>query len=193
MNKLLTPTILLLAGLTSTQAFAQAGKIAYVDMMRAFTEVEEGRQGLKQLETFKNGKQKVLDEKQTALKAAKEDLDRQGMLIKPEVRQEKLQELQKGMLETQQVFFNLQRELSAKEMEFKVAISQKMQVVIREISERDGYTLVLDSSPGGPVVYGRAGDDITSEVIRGYNGRYATGKGDSGKVKKGKGKGKKEG
>ena len=35
-------------------ASAQSHKIAYVDMMRAFTEVEEVRKGLKELERFKN-------------------------------------------------------------------------------------------------------------------------------------------
>jgi Skp family chaperone for outer membrane proteins len=140
--------------------------------MRAFTEVEEGRKGLKDLEQFKDDKQRVLDEKQNALKAAKEDLDRQGMLIKPEVKQAKMEELQRSLLETQQMFFNLQQELSKKEMEFKVGISRKLQVVIQEIAERDGYTLVLDSTMGGPVIYGRAADDITSEVIRAYNKRY---------------------
>jgi outer membrane protein len=154
-------------------AVAQASKIAYVDMMRAFTEVDEGRKGLKDLEQFKNDKQRMLDEKQTALKAAKEDLDRQGMLIKPDVKQAKLEDLQRQLLETQQMFFNLQQELSKKEMEFRVGIQRKLQVVIQEISERDGYTLVLDSTMGGAVIYGRAADDITSEVIRAYNKRYA--------------------
>ncbi|MFH1809266.1 MAG: OmpH family outer membrane protein [Pseudomonadota bacterium] len=163
---------LVLASLMLGQlAWAQTPKIATVDMMRAFTEVEEGRKGLKDLEKFKDDKQRMLDEKQNTLKAAKEDLDRQGMLIKPEVKQQKLEDLQRQLVETQQVFMNMQQELSKKEMEFKVSISRKLQVVIQEIAEREGYTLVLDSTMGGPVIYGRAADDITSEVIRAFNKR----------------------
>jgi outer membrane protein len=100
-----------------------------------------------------------------------EELDRQGMLIKPEVKQQKETELRQQMLETQQLFMNLQKELSQKEMEFKMTIYRKMQVVIQEIAENQGYTLVLDSSAGGPVVYGRTADDITAEVVRKYNAR----------------------
>jgi len=173
-------SVLVLAIAVPAQA---TSKIAYVDMMRAFTEVEDGRKGLKELERFKLNKQKVLDEKQEALKVAKEELDRQGMLVKPEVRQAKMEELQRQMLETQQLFFNLQKELSQRELEFKMSISRKLQAVIQEIAEREGYTLVLDSSPGGTVVYGRAADDITSEVIRAYNGRFLKPGGKKGKAK----------
>ena len=148
-----------------------ASRIAYVDMMRAFSEIDEGRAGLKELERFKNDRQKVLDDKQTAVKAQMEELDRQGLLIKPEVKQQKETELRQQMLDTQQMFMNMQKELSQKEMEFKMTIYRKMQVIIQEIAENQGYTLVLDSSAGGPVVFGRTQDDITAEVVRAYNGR----------------------
>ncbi len=189
------PFMLLAAAATllvAGSAAAQNHKIAYVDMMRAFTEVEEGRKGLKELERFKNERQGQLDEKQQILKKAKEDLDRQGMMIKPEVKQEKLEKLQRDMLETQQMFFNMQQELSKREVEFKMVISRKLQAVIQEIAERDGYTLVLDSTPGGPVVFGRAAGDITSEVIRGFNKRFGAGA-KGGKGGKGKKKAQKKG
>ena len=175
MRTLRTACCVAMGLLIGAAASAQnASRIAYVDMMRAFSEIEEGRAGLKELERFKNDKQKVLDEKQSAVKAQMEELDRQGMLIKPEVKQQKETELRQQMLEVQQLFMNLQKELSQKEMEFKMTIYRKMQVVIQQIAENQGYTLVLDSSSGGPVVYGRTADDITAEVVRAYNGRNST-------------------
>lgn len=192
LSALLGTTLLVSASLPAITAQAQGNRLATVDMMRAFSEVDEGRQGLKELERFKAEKQTVLDKKQNDLKAAKEDLDRQGMLIKPDVKQQKLEDLQRQMMETQQIYVNMQQELSKKEMEFKVGISRKLQVIIAEIAERENYDMVLDSTQGGPVIYSRSGNDITSEVIRAYNKRFAK-QGKSGGKGKGKGKGKKAG
>ena len=178
LSALLGTTLLVSASLPAITAQAQGNRLATVDMMRAFSEVDEGRQGLKELERFKAEKQTVLDKKQNDLKAAKEDLN---MMIKPEVKQQKLEDLQRKMMETQQIYANMQQELSKKEMEFKVGVSRKLQVIIAEIAERENYDMVLDSTQGGPVVYSRSGNDITSEVIRAYNKRFA---------KKGKSSGK---
>lgn len=178
LSALLGTTLLVSASLPAITAQAQGNRLATVDMMRAFSEVDEGRQGLKELERFKAEKQTVLDKKQNDLNAAKEDLDRQGMMIKPEVKQQKLEDLQRKMM---QIYANMQQELSKKEMEFKVGVSRKLQVIIAEIAERENYDMVLDSTQGGPVVYSRSGNDITSEVIRAYNKRFA---------KKGKSSGK---
>ena len=171
----------------ATAAQAEGANLATVDMMRAFSEVDEGRDGLKALEKFKADKQSVLDKKQNDLKAAKDDLDRQGMMIKPEVKQQKLEDLQRQMMETQQIYVNMQKELSKKEMNFKLGIARKLQVIISEIAQRNNYDMVLDSTQGGPVIYSRAGNDITSEVIRAYNKRFKGKKGKRGKKgKKGK-------
>ncbi|MBN2358011.1 MAG: OmpH family outer membrane protein [Deltaproteobacteria bacterium] len=190
MKTLRTLCVVTLGLVVGAAAWAQtASRIAYVDMMRAFSEIDEGRAGLKELERFKNDRQKLLDEKQNSVKAQMEELDRQGMLIKPEVKQQKETELRQQMLETQQMFMNMQKELSQKEMEFKMTIYRKMQVVIQEIAENQGFTLVLDSSAGGPVVYGRTADDITAEVVRTYNSRSSA----AAPAKKPEGKKKKSG
>src|SRR5687768_11672538 len=90
-------------------------KLGYVDLQRALNEVEEGAAAKKALKKEFDEKQKTLDAKQNELKAIKEELDARGSMMKPEVKQDKLNDLQKRLMETQQLYFALQQELSKRE------------------------------------------------------------------------------
>jgi hypothetical protein len=70
----------------------------------------------------------------------------------------------------------------------------KMTAIVREISETEGFTVVLEKSAG--VVFAQPSLDITNELIRKYNQRHpsaggkkaAAGKGDAKPAAKGEAK-----
>jgi outer membrane protein len=150
-------------------------KIGYVDMQRVLNEVEDGARAKEKLKKEFNEKQAQLDRKQEELKKKKEDYDKQAAVLKEEAKRQKQQELQQDFIELQQLYAKLQKELSENELGLTKEIFDKAQVVIAEIAQRDGFTLILDKAEGR-ILYVPPSMDITNEVIRKYNERYSGGK-----------------
>lgn len=172
------PTALLATSLTfalvaplalAAPAAAADVKLGYVDLQRALNEVEEGAAAKKALKKEFDEKQKQLDGKQNELKAIKEELDARGSMMKPEVKQEKLADLQKRLMETQQLYVSLQQELSKREADATGEIFKKMGVIMNTMGEGEGYTLIVEKSA---VLYAKGALDLTNELIRRYNDAY---------------------
>lgn len=153
----------------STPVFAEDIKLGYVDLQRALNEVEEGAKAKAALKKEFDEKQKTLDQKQNELKALKDELDSRGGMMKPEVKQDKLNELQKRLLETQQLYFQLQQELSKREADATGEIFKKMGVILQGVGADQGYTLIVEKSA---VLYAKGALDLTNELIRRYNDAY---------------------
>jgi outer membrane protein len=155
-------------------ALAQEAKLGYVDLQRALNDVEEGASAKKALKKEFDEKQKQLDSKQNELKTLKDELDQRGTMMKPEVKQEKLADLQKKLMETQQIYVQLQQELSKRESDVTAEIFKKMGVILNTMGEEQGYTLIVEKSA---VLYAKTALDLTNELIRRYNDAYGKKKG----------------
>ena len=153
----------------SAPAAAADVKLGFVDLQRALNEVDEGANAKKALKKEFDEKQKTLDAKQNELKALKDELDSRGTMMKPEVKQEKLNDLQKRLLETQQLYFQLQQELSKREGEATAEIFKKMGVILQTLGEEQGFSMIVEKSA---VVYAKPSLDVTNELIRRYNDSY---------------------
>ncbi|MCC7109281.1 MAG: OmpH family outer membrane protein [Deltaproteobacteria bacterium] len=153
----------------SAPAAAADVKLGFVDLQRALNEVDEGANAKKALKKEFDEKQKTRDAKQNELKALKDELDSRGTMMKPEVKQEKLNDLQKRLLETQQLYFQLQQELSKREGEATAEIFKKMGVILQTLGEEQGFSMIVEKSA---VVYAKPSLDVTNELIRRYNDSY---------------------
>jgi outer membrane protein len=147
-------------------------KVGYVDMARAFNELEDSKQAKEALKKDFDGKQKQLDEAQNKLKSKKDDFDAKSSMMKPEVRQQKQDELQKDFATLQQTYMQLQQDLSKREGALVQDITRKLRKVVEKLGDRDGYTMIFDI--GESVLYYKRHQDITDQVIREYNKEYGT-------------------
>ena len=161
---------LLLTGLTLSAQAAEL-KIAYIDMNRALNEVEDGKAAKAQLKKDFDGKQKQLDSLQKELKAKKDDFDKKAAMMKPEVRSEKQEELQKSFIDLQQTYSKLQKELLDRESELTQQIYGKIRKIIEKMGDREGYSIVLDI--GNTVLYYKRHMEITDDVVKEYNGQFS--------------------
>jgi outer membrane protein len=148
---------------------AEDMKIGVVDLQRALNEVEEGAVAKAALKKEFDLKQKQLDDKQNELKSLKEELDNRGTLMKDDVKQAKVGELQRKLAETQQLYMGLQQDLSKREGEMTQGIFQKMGVVVQSMAADGNYTLILERTA---VPYFKPALDVTNELIRRYNDAY---------------------
>ncbi len=154
------------------------GKVAVVDLQRALNEVEEGAEAKAKLKAEFDVKQRSLDEKQNKLKAMKEELDQKGMMMNADKKAEMQSTMQRDLMEVQQLYFQMQQELTARESEATGAIFQKMGVILQSMGREDGYTMIVEKSS---VLYAKNHLDLTNELIRRYNKSYPLKKAKKGK------------
>lgn len=165
--------------LVSTAAFAEA-KFGYVDLQRALMEVDEGRAAKARLQELLQSKQKELDKQQDALKKEKDLLDKQASAMSEETRNQKMLELQKKFVDLQQTFQKNTQEMQKQEHDALQAIFAKMDPIIANIAQREGFTMVFEKTDSG-LVYAPASLDLTNELVRLYNDQN---KGSGGKSSK---------
>jgi outer membrane protein len=172
-TNVLTTLLALLVALVPVAARADL-KLGFVDLQRALNEVDEGKSAKSQLEKEFKEKQKQLDSKQDELKRLKADYDKQALVMAEQVKRDKQADLERKAQETQQLYVQLQSELSRREQEITKGIFEKMAAIVREIAEAEGFTMIFERNGSG-LLYAPTSLDVTNELIRKYNSRFAGG------------------
>jgi outer membrane protein len=141
-------------------------KIAFVDLNRAFLEVDEGKAAKAKLEGMRDAKQKEIDKEQEALKKERDTFEKQMSTMTEATRIQQGTELQRKVTDLQQRFEKGRAELAQIERETANGIFERMQPILNTIAVRDGISMVLEKST---VMYGPPSLDLTNELIRLYN------------------------
>jgi outer membrane protein len=169
MRNLLRLAVLALA-LAAPAARAET-KIGFVDLQRAIREVDEGKAATSVLKKDFDEKQRQLDVKRGEFEKAKADFEKQASLMNEQARKDRAGDLDKKAMELQQLYMNLQKDLSGREQEVMRGLIDKMSSVVREIAEADGFTMVLERGDAG-IIYAQPALDLTNELVRKYNARH---------------------
>lgn len=158
----------------SSVAFAEV-KLAYVDLQRALVEIDEGRNAKARLQKMLEDKQKELDKEQEGLRKEQEVLQKQASAMSEETRTQKAMELQKKVYDLAQKWEKGKAEMAQKERTELQSIFNKMDPIIAQIAQREGFSMVLEKSDSG-LVWAQGSLDLTNELVRLYNAQ-AKGKG----------------
>lgn len=143
-------------------------KLGYVDFERSLNEVEEGKQAKTLLKSEFEEKQKKINAIQDQLTAMKTDLDKQRLILSQDVLKEKEETYRKKIMEFQQQSLGYEQELKSKEAKLSQDILSRLHNIVKEIGEKENYTLILEKSQG-VVLYSEIGADLTDRVIKTYN------------------------
>ncbi len=170
-----TPLLLGLALALAPALVRAEQKLGIVDLQRALNEVDEGKAAKALLKKDFDDKQKHLDAKKAEFDKLQGDLEKQAVVMSDSAKKEKAADLDRRARELQGLFVQLQKDLSEREREATKGIFDRMAVIVQEIAEADGFTVVLEKGAG--VVYAPASLDVTNELIRKYNARHPSGSG----------------
>lgn len=141
-------------------------KIAYVDIQRALNECNAGKRARSNIRIQAQQAQARLQREQSAAQALKDELDKKGMLMPPDQRQNLEDQLNKKMRTFQDDVKNERDELHQKDNEATGAIVRDLATVVRQLGEKAGYTVVMEK---GGLLWGIPSADITDQVIRSYD------------------------
>ncbi len=158
----------LLLSAIAPKLYAQATRIAVVDLQRALNETEDGRRAKARLKRLFKRRQQALDKRQTELKALKTEIEAQKNVLSREALQKRVEVYQKAFIELQSTYVEYQRELAQKESQLTREIIARMERILRRIGQSEGYTLIVERNEGG-VVWVPSNLDVTDLVIQRYN------------------------
>jgi outer membrane protein len=161
--------VALLALLAAAPARAEV-KLAYVDVQRALNECEAGKTAQADMRSKLRGIEQKLQSEKDDVERLKDELEKKGMLMKPEQRQNLQDEYINKAKNFDRNFKDTKEDLERKDQEITGMIIHDLAEVIRNLGEKNGYTMVMEK---GSILWGTPGIDITDQVIRAYNGTHA--------------------
>ncbi len=160
--------VMLLALLAAAPARAEV-KLAYVDVQRALNECEAGKTAKADFRVKVQGVEQRLQNQQSEIAKLKDELEKKGMLMKPEQRQNLQDEYLSKAKNFERSFKDSKEDLERKDQEMTGMIIHDLAQVIRDVGEKSGFTMVMEKQS---ILWGMPGIDITDQVIRTYNGMH---------------------
>jgi len=159
--------IYLLSLFPAHAALAQEVKIGYVDTVKIFGEFSET---IEAEEIYKNEVEawrKKAEEMETELAQLREEIQSQSLMLSEEKLEEKKLLFQQKFGEYEQYMkdiFGEDGEAARRNKELTAPIVEKINSIIAQVAEDEGYAFVFDSGQGN-LVYAKKTYDLTDMVI----------------------------
>ncbi|HOU52705.1 MAG TPA: OmpH family outer membrane protein [Myxococcota bacterium] len=151
---------------TSLPSFAQAIKIGFVDLQAALAQTTEGKAIKAKLERLLQQKQKDFDKMQEEVKRLKDELESQGAMMREDLRNKKLQEYQRKMVELQEFYMNNQKELQEEEARLVKPLMDRFEKVLAQLGKDEGFTVIF---PAATILWGQPALDLTQRLVQMIN------------------------
>lgn len=121
-------------------------KIAIIDIENTLSTTPAGKRANEQFEKIRKSKQAQLDKQQNELKKQGQDLEKQRTVLKPEVFKQKREELQKKILQLNETYMKLERELATDRTKLIQELLKKAEPIIKSLAKKEGVHLIIDQS-----------------------------------------------
>ena len=151
----------------SVASGADGSKLGYIDMQKALTNSDAGKEAKEQLAAKVKKYQEEINAKQEELKKLKDDLEKQSVLLSESARSSKEKDYQQKLKEFQRFTKDAQDELQARDEEFTKRIIEEMEKVIQDYGRKNGYTFIFVRNEAMIFVDEKA--DITDAVLKIFN------------------------
>ncbi len=164
---LTTVTFLLLAG---TGLCADVAKIGVVEFQRLFENSDAGKDIKAEITTQGKKMEAELKEKGAEIEELKKRLEREALVMSKEMREEKEREFRIKINDIKTLQKKYEVELQGIQKKLMAGIQSDTLEIIDEIGKSGGYLMIMDKRG---VLYSPSTIDITDDVIKRYNQRYA--------------------
>ena len=158
---------MLIMSLSSAQAADPGFKFGYIDLQKVMALSSQGEIAKQKMQAKQEELRAELQTKQAEISVMKEELERQGMMLSPEKRQEKETEYQKMVRNFKIFVSDSEKDMKALEGEFLKKMLKELEVVTTEFGKSGKYQLILEKRSG--IIYANDAHDVTDELIKAYN------------------------
>jgi outer membrane protein len=156
-------------GLGATLARGTAAgdmKFAFVDIQRALNDCNNGKSVKADFRGRIGKLQTRLQGEQDEVERLKKELEQKGPLMQPDQRQSLEDDYTRKLHEFQDDYKNSSEDLKQKDNEMTGEIVRDLALVVQQIGQKSGYTMVMEK---GSLLWAIPGIDITDQVVRSYD------------------------
>lgn len=164
MKKLLTLALLAFAGIMSVAA----QKAAVVDMSYILKNVPMYETANEQLKQVSQKWQKEVEAKNDAAKMLYKNYQTESVFYSDDMKTKKENEIvakEKEANDLKLTYFGPEGELYKKRESLMKPIQDEIYSAIKDVAEKDGYTMILDKSSAQNIIYYSSKIDISDEVL----------------------------
>ncbi len=164
--------------LAALPAYAAEGKIGVFNSRAVAAKCEPLSAAQKKLENQFANEKKTLENQSAALKKQADELQSRTAALSPEAREDKRAAFLRAKRDFEDRYQAFARKAEAAAMRLQQDFSQQMFKAAQDYGSRKGYSILLDSSMGGPIYYDKSVDvteDMIAEINRVYKASPATG------------------
>lgn len=165
-TKFLALAALSVSSLVATSEARAQTKMAVIDMQKAINETNEGARANDTLKKLFDKRQVELNAKQDELLKEKGSLERRCRSLPPAQCQSSAEELQKKLVDLQNLMMQYQQDIQKRQGEATQPILAKMLTIVGRIARQSGYDMVVDRAA---VHFMADALDVTAQAIKIYN------------------------
>ena len=156
--------VLVVFALAVSPVAADAAKVGFVDLQKALNLSKAGKDAKSKISDKVKEFEGKIEGQQKELKALKDELEKQAVLLSPEARATKERDYQQKLKDFQRYTKDRQEELQQLDAQFTNQIVEKLLEMAGELAKKDGFDLLLERGSGG-VIYGSEAIDLTDKLI----------------------------
>jgi len=150
-------------------------KVGVLNMNVAVSETVEGKKGLQEIQTKYQARSQDLQKQQQEIQSLQDQLQRQSATLSDDERlrlTRQLDEKQKIFKRAQEDY---QSDLQEDEQDAVRRIGLKMDRIVKDYAEQNGFALVIEGGPQMPIYYAAPHVDLTEELVKRYDAAYPAG------------------
>jgi len=143
-------------------------KVGYIDLQKVLNESSSGKVAKEKIAKKVKEYEVQIGAQQKELQAAKEELEKQALLLSDEARSQKERDYQQKLKELQRFTKDIREELRMKDNDFTRKILDEIVKIVGKIGEEKGYTVIFEKNESS-LIYASEQIDLTDQVIKNYN------------------------
>ena len=165
---LVSTTWCVLILMTSAQSLFAQQKIGYIDSDYIMEEIPEYTGIQQRLETIANNWKEEIDEMQVEIERLKQEFEAREILMTPEVRRQRQQEIDRKITEREQFIrqrFGPDGDYFRQQEELLEPLQQRILDAVVKVAERDGFDYIFDRSGDYLFLYSRQRWNLSRNVL----------------------------
>lgn len=143
-------------------------KVGYIDLQKVLNESTTGKVAKEKIGQKVKEYEVQVQAQQKELQTAKEELEKQALLLSNEARSQKEREYQQKLKDLQRFTKDIREELQMKDADFTRQILDEILKIVAKYGEDKGYTIIFEKNESS-LVYASEQIDVTEEVTKIYN------------------------
>jgi outer membrane protein len=151
-------------------ALAAETKIGFVDLQKALNLSVAGKGAKEKISGKVKEYETLVESRQEELRKLKEELEKKALLLSESARADKERDYQQKLKEFQRFTKDIQEELQQADADFTRRILEELFQVIKEVGEKENYTLVLEKTESS-ILFADDQIDLTAKIIKAYDAK----------------------